>query len=85
VDSLGLEVLPHPPYSPDLATSDYLLFGPMKKMLGGQKFASDMEVQWAVCQWLAQQPTSFFFAQSIHKLVDRWDKCLNNIGGYADK
>ena len=40
--------------------SDYRLFGPMTTMLGGQKFASDMEVQWAVCQWLAQQPTLFF-------------------------
>ena len=48
VDSLGLEVLPHPPYSTDLASSDYRLFVPMKKMLGGQKFASDVEVQWAV-------------------------------------
>jgi len=52
VDSLGLEVSPHPPYSPDLAPSDYHLFGSMKKMLGGQKFASDMEVQWAIRQWL---------------------------------
>jgi len=32
----------------------------MKKMLDGQKFTSDMEVQWVVHQWLAQQPTSFF-------------------------
>jgi len=45
----------------------------MKKMLGEQKFASDMEVQWAIRQWLAQQPTSFF-ASGIHKLVGRWDK-----------
>jgi len=37
--------LPHPPYSPNLVPSDYHLFGPMKKMLGGQKFASDIEVQ----------------------------------------
>jgi len=28
VDSLGLEVLPHPPYSPDLAPSDYHHFNP---------------------------------------------------------
>jgi len=41
---LFTEVLPHPPHSPDLAPSDYQSFGPMKKMLGGQKFASDMEV-----------------------------------------
>jgi len=56
-----------------------IIFLARKKMLGGQKFASDMAVQWAVRQWLAQQPTSFF-AWSIHKLVDRWDKCLNKLG-----
>ena len=60
VDSLGLEVLPHPSYSPDLAPSDYHVFDLMKKMLGGQKFASYTDVQWAVYQWLAQQPRSFF-------------------------
>jgi transposase len=27
---LKWDVLPHPPYSPDLAPSDYNLFGPMK-------------------------------------------------------
>jgi len=32
-----------------------------------------LEVQWAIRQWLAQQPTSFF-ASGIHKLVGRWDK-----------
>ena len=69
VEQLGLEVLPHPPYSLDLAASDYHLFGPMKKMLGGQKFASDTEVQSVVSQWLEQQPASFF-ASGIQKLVD---------------
>jgi len=34
--------------------------GPTKKMLGGQKFVSDMEVPWAVRQCLAQLPTSCF-------------------------
>jgi len=37
-----------------------------KKMLGGQKFASDTKVQSVVRQWLKQQPASF-----IQKLVDR--------------
>jgi len=53
---------------------------PLKKMLGGQKFASEMEVQWAI----RQQPTSYF-ASGIHKLVERWDKCLNKLGGYVEK
>jgi len=49
-------------------------------MLGGQKFKSDTEVQSTVRQWLRQQPASFFFASGIQKLVDRWDKCLNEFG-----
>jgi len=51
-----------------LAHSDYHLFGPMKKMLGGQKFASDTEVQSVVRQWLGQQPASFF-ASGIQSLL----------------
>jgi len=82
VEQLGLDVLPHPPYSPDLAPSDYQLFGPMKKMLGRQKFASDTEVQSVVSQWLRQQP-ALFFALGIQKLVDRYDKCLNELGRYV--
>lgn len=84
VDNLGLEVLPHPPYSPDLAPSDYHLFGPMKKMLGGLRFTSDLEAQTVVREWLAQQSASFF-AEGIQKLVPRWDKCLNVHGGYVEK
>jgi len=41
---------------------DILFFNtqPEFNMLGGQKFASDMEVQLPVQQWLGQQPASFF-------------------------
>ena len=33
---------------------------------------------------IEQQPTSFF-AAGIEKLVPRWDKCLNVLGGYVEK
>jgi len=33
VRELNFELLPHPPYSPDLAPSDYWLFANVKKML----------------------------------------------------
>jgi len=69
------------PVTPVYATS---VFGWMKKMLGGQKFTSDTKVQSVVRQWLGQQPASFF-ASGIQKLVDRWDKCLNELGQYAEK
>ena len=35
---MKFEVLPHPPYSPDLALSDFHLFGPLKASLRGRKF-----------------------------------------------
>ena len=35
ITSFGWTVIPHPPYSPDLAPSDYHLFGPMKEGLWG--------------------------------------------------
>ncbi|GFO43051.1 histone-lysine N-methyltransferase SETMAR [Plakobranchus ocellatus] len=31
----GWEILPHPAHSPDLAPSDFHLFGPLKRHLGG--------------------------------------------------
>ena len=40
---LHFELLPHPPYSPDLAPSDYWLFADLKKKLAGKKFISNEE------------------------------------------
>ena len=53
-------------------------------MLGRQKFASDVEMQRTVRQWLVQQLT-LIFASGIHKLVERWDQCLNKLGGFVEK
>jgi transposase len=38
VDSIGFEVVPHPPYSPDLVLSDFWLFGALKKHLRDNRF-----------------------------------------------
>jgi len=41
---LGFQCLDQPPYSPDLAPSDYHLFSRMIKQLKGRYFSSDAEV-----------------------------------------
>ena len=41
---LGFQCLDHPPYSLDLAPSDYQLFPGLKKQLKGRHFLSDTEV-----------------------------------------
>ena len=47
------EVFDHPPYSPDLAPSDFHLFRKLKAWLGGQRFAANDELQDAVKTYLS--------------------------------
>ena len=42
--SRGVRLLPHPSYSPDLAPSDFFLFGYLKGRIMGQKFATSPEL-----------------------------------------
>jgi len=58
---LGFQCLDHPPYSPDLAPSDYHLFPELKKQLKGRNFSSDTEVIGAAETCLDGQPSDFFF------------------------
>ena len=56
---LKWEAMEHPAYSPDLAPSDFHLFGPLKNALRGRRFSCD-DVKAAVYQWLRAQPKTFF-------------------------
>ena len=58
---LGFQCPDHPPYSPDLAPSDYHLFPGLKKQLKGRRFSSDAEGIAAAETWLDGQPSDFFF------------------------
>jgi histone-lysine N-methyltransferase SETMAR len=69
VQWLGFELLPHPRYSPDLAPSDYHIFGPLKETVHSHRFRSHGDVQQAVQTWLREQPKSFFF-EGMKKLVE---------------
>jgi len=57
---LGFQCLDHPPYSPDLAPSDYHLFPGLKEQLKGRHFSSDAEVFSAAETWLEGQYSNFF-------------------------
>jgi hypothetical protein len=43
--SKNTTVIPHPPYSPDLAPSDFFLFPKMKFRLKGRRFDTTEEIQ----------------------------------------
>ncbi|KDR21341.1 hypothetical protein L798_03974, partial [Zootermopsis nevadensis] len=84
IQDLHFECLPHPPYSLDLAPSDYHMFGPLKEAMGGKKFRSDEEIQQAVHEWLRRQPQEFF-SRGIHTLRKRWRACIERNGDYVEK
>jgi hypothetical protein len=50
--TMGWEIMNHPPHSPDLALSDFHLFGAMKVQLQGQIFQTDDELKCNVLNWL---------------------------------
>ena len=58
---LGFPYLDHPPYSPDLAPSDYHLFCGLKKQLKVRHISPDAEVIPVVETCLDGQPSDFFF------------------------
>jgi histone-lysine N-methyltransferase SETMAR len=58
---LGFQCLDHPPYSLDLAPSDYHLFPGLKKELKSRHFSSDTEVIPAAEMWTDRQRSDFLF------------------------
>ena len=71
----SFRLLPHPPYSPDLAPSDFYLFPKLKEELRGKQYSSDTEVIEAVEEYLEEQNKQFF-CEGIMKLEKRWRKCI---------
>jgi len=61
-------VLTNPSYSPDLAPSDFHLFGPLKDALRGTRFEDDESVIRAMRTWLHEQEMSWY-REGMHALV----------------
>ena len=78
------DILDHPPYSPDLAPSDFHLFLHLKKHLARKKFDDGDEVQEEVMTWFIGQAADFCDS-GIQKLVPRINKYLDNASYYVEK
>jgi hypothetical protein len=80
IQELDWEILPYPPYSPDLATSDYHLFRSLSNNLRGVSFNNDAELQNWVDEFIKAKPADFF-KRGIDNLPERWEAFVN-IGEY---
>ena len=79
----GLDVLDHPPYSPDLSPCDFWLFPRLKKMLPGHRFESRCGIGSAVYQCLQHIPREDYQA-AFRKWVDRCKMCMEADGAYFE-
>ena len=75
-----MTVIPHPPYSPDLAPCDFFLFPKLKLRMKGRRFDTIEEIQEESQRVLYSFPKRDFqgYFQAWQK---RWDRCIRAKGG----
>ena len=76
-------IVPHPPYSPDLAVCDYFLFPRLKSELRGHRFRNIRDMKTAVLRTLRQIPEEDY-RNAMRSMPLRWMKCIASGGGYFE-
>ena len=81
IQECRFQLINHPPYSPDLAPSDYFLFGNLKHHLRGTRFGDDDDLKSAVEEYFDGCDKSFFL-KGLKNLKSRCEKCIEVLGDY---
>ena len=81
--AVNWDILPHPPYSPDIVPSDYHLFRSMDHGLADQHFTSYEEAKNWVDPWIASKDEEFF-KRGIRMLPERWLKVVERDEQYFE-
>jgi len=76
--------LEHPPYSPDLAPSDFSLFPKLKLFLAGQRFSSN-QVAIAAIEGYFADLTKNSNRDGKMALEHRWNKCISLKRDYVER
>jgi hypothetical protein len=69
LEHFNWELFNHPPYSPDLALSDYHLLTYLKDLVGSQYFNNNEEMIEDVKKWLSSQMADIF-----NTVIQKYDK-----------
>jgi histone-lysine N-methyltransferase SETMAR len=79
----AIQVLPHPPYSPDLAPADFFLFRKVKEELAGLTLTQEsLKSAWeGVVRNIAEDE----FAVAFRRWFERCEKCIRIGGDYVEK
>ena len=83
LDARGIEVIDHPPYSPDLAPCDFFLFPTVKTALAGTTIdAQTVKWDWERATKTIGAPA---FTAAYRRCLTRHEKCVRLKGGYVEK
>ena len=77
------ETLCHPPYSPDLAPSDYHLFHSLDNHLRGKSFTNEADLRQELTNFFASKSPEVY-CKGIAQLETRWQKVLDADGAYFE-
>jgi histone-lysine N-methyltransferase SETMAR len=77
----GINIMPHPPYSPDLAPCDYWLNDYIKRNLIDQP--NEKSLARAVSKVVKNIPEEEY-KKTFDKLLERMELCINNHGDYFE-
>ncbi len=83
LEQFDWEVLEHPPYSPDMAPSDYHLFRSLEHFLRHKKFQNVNEMSVALSDFFHSKPCEFY-RRGIFMLPDKWLDVMDSKGDYFD-
>jgi transposase len=84
IDLLEFQCLKHPPYSPDLAPTDFAVFPYIKSFLRGMRFDNLSELRQAVMNVIFHMKTDQF-VQIFDDWVRRHKQCVELKGDYVEK
>jgi histone-lysine N-methyltransferase SETMAR len=83
LEKYGWQVLPHPPYSPDMSPPDFDLFPKLKKPLRGKCFRSIEEVSNEEAQVIRRIKIEDVLT-GIQDLPKRWTAVIKHSGDYIE-
>lgn len=75
------ELLPHPPFSPDLIPSNYHLIKHIQNYLNDQILDNEIDVKYAIDKFISLKSEEFYL-NGINKLPNLWIDVINNNGKY---
>ena len=76
------DVLPYPPYSPDLTPLDFHLFRSLQNSLNGKTFVSEDLIKQHLDKIFLAEKDGKFYERGIIKLPGRWQKIIEQNGQY---